>query len=1025
MTAPSHRLSILSAEEIEDLYSPPRFTDNERAVYFVLSEEEQAFVTSRRGAIGVYFIVLLGYFKAKRQFFDLDTELVHADVAYLVARYFPDIRERLVQLPSRPTLAALQDKILELHKFRRWHSDVKPAVLKRLAQLAIRSTHPRYLVREALQHFERESIVLPPYSVLQDCVGAVVSAERNRLTFLLKKALTRSAKEHLKALLEADGSMYRISVLKQDLNDFSYTALKEEVSRRQAFQPLHAFAAKFIAGVGISQESSKYYASLVAYYTVYKLQRMEPLVARLYLLCYAYHRYREINDHLVEAFTVRVENYARAARQASDDAMQQALIEGSQSLKAAGEILNLFVDISLPDSASFGAIKTKAYTYLSPERIPVVADYMRNIAFDKTGFQWKYYTSLSLTIKKNLRHLFVELDFAGRVEDAPLMEAVAFLQEHLRQGRSPRQIDVREFPTTIVAKRLRRYIFIKDEDSSKRRLDVDRYEFLVYRLLCDAIAGGNIYVGESNEYRRFEDDLISDERWRQKDSILRDLAAPMLRAPIQITLDGLRTELEELYVRVNDRIVDRSNAHIKLRGQEKRRWNLIYPSAQDSDENPFYKQLPIAGIADLFWFAAPRTGYLKAFTHVIERFVKQAPDPREILACATAMGTNMGLLKMAEVSGISYSKLLNTARSFFRSETIRAANDHVANATATLSAFPLFNIRNEVHSSSDGQRFETQVHTHKSRYSPKYFGLKKGVSVCTVVANHVPINGTVIGAHEHESHFVFDLLFNNTTDIRPEWHSTDTHGTNQINFLALACYGYQFAPRYRDVQSKAEKIVGFHVPSHYGKALVKPARKINESLIISEWPNIQRILASLGQKEVTQSTIVRKLSSYDRQNRTKKAMWELDSIYRTIYLLKFIDDVELRQSVQKALNRGEAYHRFRRAIAFVNSGKFRVQTEEQQQLWNDCSRLIANIIIFYNMSLLSRIYDQMVATGDLAGIELLKGVAPVAWQHVNLFGNLEFSERDAHVDLDALAALFADPAKWLQTAMEAAETGFD
>jgi TnpA family transposase len=42
-----------------------------------------------------------------------------------------------------------------------------------------------------------------------------------------------------------------------------------------------------------------------------------------------------------------------------------------------------------------------------------------------------------------------------------------------------------------------------------------------------------------------------------------------------------------------------------------------------------------------------------------------------------------------------------------------------------------------------------------------------------------------------------------------------------------------------------------------------------------------------------------------------------------------IDDVHLRQSVQKALNRGEAYHRFRRAVAFVNGGKFRVKTHVQ------------------------------------------------------------------------------------------------
>jgi TnpA family transposase len=43
----------------------------------------------------------------------------------------------------------------------------------------------------------------------------------------------------------------------------------------------------------------------------------------------------------------------------------------------------------------------------------------------------------------------------------------------------------------------------------------------------------------------------------------------------------------------------------------------------------------------------------------------------------------------------------------------------------------------------------------------------------------------------------------------------------------------------------------------------------------------------------------------------------------------------LRQSVQKARNRGEAYHRMRRAISYVNSGRFRVKTEAEQQIWNE------------------------------------------------------------------------------------------
>jgi len=1027
MTANSHRLTILSPEEIDDLYTPPRFTDKERELYFALDTTEDEIATSRRGAVGVYFVLLLGYFKAKRRFFDAALDAVEGDIQYIVARYFPDVRARLLQTPSRPTILALQDRVLELHQFHHWKPSLRGAMVERLSHLAMRSTQPRYLLREALQYLERDSIVAPPYTVLQDVVGEAVAGERNRLTDLLKKALTPAARRDLDALLQADGFMYRISLLKQDLNDFSYKALKEEVGRRQSFKPLHIFAQKFLANTHISQESSKYYASLVMYYTVYKLQRMDPLVARLYLLCFAYHRYRQINDHLVEAFMVRVEAYTRQAKLAGEEAMQQALIEGSENLKAAGEILNLFVDESLPNDASFASVKAKAFTFLDRERIPTVADYMRNIAFDKVGFQWTFYTSLSLTIKKNLRHLFVELNFVGRVKDAPLTEAVNFLQQHLRQGHTPRQIDPTVFPLKMVPKRLRRYLFVLEKGPDRtRRLEVDRYEFLVYRLLCDAIAAGNVYVQESNEYRSFEDDLISDERWKNKDAVLRDVDAPILRAPIQITLDALRTELEEKFKRVNARISEKENTHVTIRGKaDKRRWNLSYAALDDAAENPFYKQIPGIGVADLLWFVAGKSQYMDAFTHVIERFVKQTLEPREVMACIVAMGTNMGLGKMAEVSGISYSSLASTARSYVRRETIRAANDAIANATARLSAFPLFNIRNEVHSSSDGQRFETQTDTLKARHSPKYFGLKKGVSVCTVIANHVPINGTVIGAHEHESHYVFDLLFNNTTDIRPERHSTDTHGTNQVNFWVLHAFGYRFAPRYRDLRSKTGTLVGFRAPGHYGDALIKPSRKINEALIVSEWPNIQRIMASLGQKEVTQSTIIRKLSSYARQNRTKKALWELDNIYRTIYILDFIDDIQLRQSVQKALNRGEAYHRFRRAIAYVNSGKFRVRTEEQQQIWNDCSRLIANAIVFYNTSLISKIYDQKLVAGDLEAIEILKGMSPVAWRNINLFGNFEFSQSEVEIDLDAIAAAFGDPATWATIEGALAESDFD
>jgi TnpA family transposase len=397
--------------------------------------------------------------------------------------------------------------------------------------------------------------------------------------------------------------------------------------------------------------------------------------------------------------------------------------------------------------------------------------------------------------------------------------------------------------------------------------------------------------------------------------------------------------------------------------------------------------LPGIGIADLLRFVSEKTEFMKAFTHVLGGYVKQEADPRHSLACVVAMGTNMGLWKMAEVSGLSHSALMTTARNFLRAETLHTGNDAISNATAGLAMFDQYDIDGMKHSSSDGQRIETQIPTINARHSSKYFGVKKGVSAYTLVANHVPCNARIIGAHEHESHFVFDILHNNTTDIQPERHSTDTHGTNQVNFWLLFFDGYQFAPRYRDLHKRLASLVGFRHPSHYADLLIKPARKTFGALIVKEWPNIQRIMASLAQKDVTQATVVRKLSSYARQNQTKKALWELDNIRRTIYVLNFIDDHTLRQSVQKALNRGESYHRMRRAISYVNSGKFRVKTEAEQQLWNECSRLIANAIIYYNTLLLSRVYEQKLAAADLEAIKILKGISPVAWRNINLIGN--------------------------------------
>lgn len=1024
MNIDSRRLSILSAEEVEALYSLPRFTEDDRRLYFDLSAaEREAVAAIHTVSVAVHLTLQLGYFKAKRQFFAYEQGAVLEDLRYIMTLYFPGRDLTTIKSPSRPTRVEQQRTILRLFNYRLCDSDAKVELESKARRIAMLSTQPVYIFRELIQHLTQRRIVAPGYRFLQEMIGRVVAGERSRIQLLLNKAMTPGVDKQLEMLLQADEGMYRISVLKHEPKDFSYNELRREVERRKFFQLLHEFARHFLVTAGLSNESGKYYASLVKFYTVYKLQRMAGDTARLYLLCFAYHRFRQINDNLIEAFIHLVDQYEKQARLAAEDAMQCSLADAADNLQAAGKVLSLFVDVSIPGDAPFSAVKEKAFALLEPERFSLVSDYMRNITFDKIGFEWSHYTKLSSTIKRNLRQLFSDLDFAGRVEDAPLLEAVAFLQGLLREGKSPRQTNPSRFPIAVIPKSLQRYLFAKVEGEEKKKtLEVDRYEFLIYRLLRNALESGDVFVKHSTEFRRFEDDLISDVRWGDKDAVLREIGAPILLAPIKETLMAFHEAVEARFKAVNQRIADGANKHIKVSGSaEKRRWMLTYPNAEEPVNSPFYSQLPGIGIADLLWFVAGNTGFLSAFSHVLDRYVKHEPDPREILACIVAMGTNMGLWKMADVSGLGHPSMMTTARNYLRLETLRAANDAITNAIAVLPAFHLYDIQDALHSSSDGQRMETQIDTINARHSPKYFGLQKGVSAYTLVANHVPINAKIIGTHEHESHYVFDLLYNNTSDIKPERHSTDTHGTNQVNFWILHAFGYRFAPRYRDLHKKIDALVGFQHPSQYGDFMIKPSRKTYDELIEKEWPNVQRIMASLAQKDVTQATIVRKLASYSRQNQTKKALWELENICRTLYILEFIDDVELRQCVQKALNRGEAYHRFRRAVAFVNGGKFRVKTEGEQQIWNECSRLITNAVIYYNTVLLSRVYEQKQAAGDQEAQAVIKGISPVAWQHVNLFGSFEFSPSMSKVDIDALVARYADPAYWRKALREEGE----
>ena len=999
------RLRILGDDEIEALYGRPCFTDDERREYFALSATEKALLEQFHSTPShIYYILQLGYFKARSRFFVFGLHEVIADTRYIQEQYFPGFP--LTNAPiTKVTRLRQQRFILELYHYRHCRAPERQQLATQAQQAARVDSKPIYIFRELMDFLAIHHIVSPAYSVMQDIVGKALTHEQNRLIALLRRHLERSETHALTGLLEDAQGLYAITRLKRDPRDFSAREMGREIDRGDQIHDLYEVAKKLLPHLDISNENIKYYASLITYYSVFRLKQLDEQIVHLYLLCFVYHRYQKLHDNLLTGLIHHVRRYTDAAKSAAKEQMYEHQMEDNENLLKAGHVLKLFTDDSISERTPFQDVRAKAFAILEPQKIASIAEHLTTTArFDETALQWEHIDGLAHQFKRHLRPILLAVEVTASPGHTPLINAIQFLQGTFGKGRSLGQASPQAIPPRFVPAPAKRYLYAQDEHGHRRLLP-DRYEFLVYRLLRNGLEAGDIFCRDSVRFRSFEDDLVDDQRWQEKRPHLADMGLASLQQPIREHLAELATRLEARLTEVNQRIASGENEHFELirRGRQVR-WTLRYPRGSEPVNHPLFEVLPQVDIGDVLHFVNRHCPFMQAFEHVLGRYAKQDVDDRMIIACLIAWGTNTGLHRMAHISDLGYQGLSTTSENFIRLETLREANDLVSNAIAALPIFRQYDLDGVLHSSSDGQRFETRIPTLNARYSPKYFGLHKGVVAYTLVANHVPINAEIIGANDHESHYVFDLLFNNTTDIQPTVHSTDTHGTNAVNFAILSMFGYQFAPRYRDIYDTVRtSLYGFKHPRQYDEGMrLKPVRKLTPNLIVEEWENIQRIMVSLALKTTTQHIIVSKLSAYARKNKTRRALWEYDNIIRSLYLLDYIDSPPLRRHVQQALNRGESYHQLRRAVSYANYGKLRFKTEYEQQLWEECSRLVTNCIIYYNATILSRLLAHKEGMGDRQGAAFLKQVSLVAWQHINLHGHYEFSQLPEPIDIDAL-----------------------
>jgi TnpA family transposase len=221
----------------------------------------------------------------------------------------------------------------------------------------------------------------------------------------------------------------------------------------------------------------------------------------------------------------------------------------------------------------------------------------------------------------------------------------------------------------------------------------------------------------------------------------------------------------------------------------------------------------------------------------------------------------------------------------------------------------------------------------------------------------------------------------------------------------LYWFGLRFEPRFTDLEEQLKELYCADDPALYEKCLIRPVGQINLPAVIDEKSNIDQIVATLGLKEMTQGTLIRKLCTYSASNPTRQAIFEFDKLIRSIYTLRYLRDPQLERNVHRSQNRIESYHQLRSAIAQVGGKKeLTGQTDIEVEISNQCARLIANAIIYYNSAILSRLLTKCETSGNEKALALLKKISPAAWRHIHLNGHYTFHGDGQIIDLDAIVA---------------------
>ncbi len=355
---------------------------------------------------------------------------------------------------------------------------------------------------------------------------------------------------------------------------------------------------------------------------------------------------------------------------------------------------------------------------------------------------------------------------------------------------------------------------------------------------------------------------------------------------------------------------------------------------------------------------------------------------KRLVASLFCFGCNLGPVATARsLQGLSRKQIAYLGLKHINEKSLINAIEHIVNSYNEYE-LPSYWGTGET-ASVDGTRFDMYEQNIISEYHVRYSSYG-GIGYYLVSDQYIALFSRFIPCGVREYLHLIDGIMENNSDIQPSTVHGDTHAQGTVIFGLAQLLGIKLMPRIKDINSliffKPDRRVKYkHIEDLFSEG-------INWKLIKENLEEMLRVALSIKMGKVSASTIIRRLGTDGIRNKLFYAFRELGRVMRTKFLLEYISDIEMRELINSATCKSEEYNNFMQWVFFYNNGMIRENQLNEQNKIIKFNHLVSNMVILHNVNNMTKIIRTLKKEGFDVSPELLAGLSPYRWEHINLLG---------------------------------------